>query len=453
MTTEQVEAKVRETLHAVDLDGVRAPGDLVERVVRRRGRRRFSQAAGATVAVAAITAGAVFGLGDGGAGERERPAHPAATQPATPPDGWKPWQGEIRGAGERGCLVDGAALYCAGSRYDVAKFDAGTGKRQWTVAVNRDGDGFDHPFAARDGVVYAYRNHTAQNLPDGDYAGGTDLIAVDAASGEVLWKTEMPQDDRTEQAAMLMDGAVLANTPGTRTMSALDPHTGVQKWRHTWAKGTACQRAVVSGVPHLLCTRDTEEPHDTDVLRLDPATGRATKVTTLDGRPELVGTSGGRLVLVASKGGAGKNLRLITVSGSGKQTSWPYRVGPLAALEVAGDRVISLSRQGEASVFSLSEGRSLWTRPAGVEVPGREEFVRAVSPVVSERQGVVYFADDTGDLSALDLLTGEQVWSGHADIGKASPGSADSPQLLLYEDVLIARNGQRIVSLLPRTGG
>ncbi|MFH9014839.1 PQQ-binding-like beta-propeller repeat protein [Streptomyces sp. NPDC017943] len=453
MTTEQVEAKVRETLHAVDLDGVRAPGDLVERVVRRRGRRRFSQAAGATVAVVAIAAGAVFGLGDGGAGGHERPARPAATRPATPPDGWKPWQGEIRGAGERGCLVDGGALYCAGSRYDVAKFDAGTGKRQWTVAVNREGGGIDHPFAARDGVVYAYRNHTAENLPDGDYAGGTDLMAVDGGSGEVLWKAEMPQDDRTGQAALLIDGAVLANTPTIRTMSALDPHTGAEKWRFSWAKGTVCERAAVSGVPHLLCTRDTEEPHDTDVLRLDPATGRATKVTTLDGRADLVGTSGGRMVLLASKGGAGKNLRLITVSGSGKQTSWPYRVGPLAALEVAGDRVVSLSRQGAASVFSLSAGRSLWTRPAGVEVPGPDAFAQAVSPVVSERQGVVYFADDTGNLSALDLLTGERVWRGHADIGTPGSGSAGSPQLLLHEDALIVRNGPRTVSLLPRTGG
>jgi hypothetical protein len=102
------------------------------------------------------------------------------------------------------------------------------------------------------------------------------------------------------------------------------------------------------------------------------------------------------MVLVASKGGAGKGLRLITVGGTGTQTSWPYRVGQLAALEVAGDRVFSLPRKGKASVFSLSEGRTSWTRPAGVEVPGQEELVQAVSPVVSERQGVVCFADDTG---------------------------------------------------------
>ncbi|MGW0846103.1 hypothetical protein ACWD26_39415 [Streptomyces sp. NPDC002787] len=70
MTTEQVEqkveTKVRETLHAVDLDRVRAPGDLVEKVVRRRARRRFSQAAGAAAAVAAITVGAVLGFGAAG---------------------------------------------------------------------------------------------------------------------------------------------------------------------------------------------------------------------------------------------------------------------------------------------------------------------------------------------------------------------------------------------------
>jgi outer membrane protein assembly factor BamB len=73
--------------------------------------------------------------------------------------------------------------------------------------------------------------------------------------------------------------------------------------------------------------------------------------------------------------------------------------------------------------------------------------------VASERQGVVYFLGPDGDLSGLDLRTGKQVWRGHADIGKPRPGTADTPQLLLYEDVLIARNGSKVVSLLPRTGG
>ncbi|MFF8397510.1 hypothetical protein [Streptomyces sp. NPDC016172] len=57
-----------------------------------------------------------------------------------------------------------------------------------------------------------------------------------------------------------------------------------------------------------------------------------------------------------------------------------------------------------------------------------------------------------GDLSGLDLRTGEQVWSGHVDTGRARPGFGESPQLLLCEDVLVARNGSQIVSLLPRIG-
>ncbi len=452
MTTEQVERKVRETLRAVDLDRVRAPGDLVQKVVRRRSRRRFSQAAGAAVAIAAVTVGAVVGFGGGGAAGPDRPVRPAAS-PATPPDGWKPWQSGVPGAGERGCLVDGSALYCGGSKYDVAKFDANTGERLWTVKVNREGDGIDHPFAARDGVVYAYRNHTAENLPNGDYAGGTDLMAVDAGSGDVLWTVEMPQDDRTEQAAMLIDGAVLANTPSVRTMSALDPLTGKEKWRHTWDKGTVCQRAVLSGVPYLLCTRDAEEPDDTDVLRLDPATGNATKVMALPGRQELLGTSEGRMVLIAAKGAAGKDLRLTTVNGSGQQTSHPYRVeGEVAASEIVGDRLISVSWQGKASAYSLTTGKTLWNRPAGVKVPGKNTMQGIASPVVSERQGVVYFFDPTGNLSGLDLRTGEQVWHAHVGTAEPGPGFRDAPQLLLYEDVLVARNGSKIVSLLPRTG-
>ncbi|MEU3488969.1 PQQ-binding-like beta-propeller repeat protein [Streptomyces massasporeus] len=452
MTTERVEEKVRETLNAVALDRVRAPANLVEQVVRRRSRRRFSQAAGAAVAVVAISVGAVFGFGGGGSGH-DRPVRPAAS-PATAPEGWEPWQSSSPGASERGCLVDGSALYCGGSEYDAAKIDANTGKRLWTVEVNREGDGIDHPFAVRDGVVYAYRNHTAENAPDGDYAGGTDLMAVDADNGEVLWKVEMPQDDRTAQAAMLIDGAVLANTPSVRTMSALDPLTGKEKWRHTWDKGTVCQRAVLSGVPYLACLPDVEEPDATDVLRLDPATGSATKIATLPGGQQLMGTTGDRMVLIAAQGGGGKELRLTTVSGSGERVSHPYRtVGAPATSEVIGDRLISVSWQGKASAYSLTTGKTLWTRPVGVELPSQETMPSLPSPVVSAGQGVVYFLSPTGDLSGLDLRTGEQVWRDHVDLGKARPPFGGSPQLLLYEDALVARNGSTIVSLLPRTGG
>ncbi|MFI2634171.1 PQQ-binding-like beta-propeller repeat protein [Streptomyces collinus] len=452
MTTERVEEKVRETLNAVALDRVRAPANLVEQVVRRRSRRRFSQAAGAAVAVAAVGVGAVFGFGGGGTGHN-RPVRPA-TSPATPPEGWEPWQSNSPGASERGCLVDASALYCAGSEYDAAKIDANSGKRLWTVGVHREGDGIDHPFAVRDGVVYAYRNHTAENLPDGDYAGGTDLMAVDADDGDVLWKVEMPQDDRTAQAAMLIDGAVLANTPSVRTVSALDPLTGKEKWRYTWAKGIACQRAVLSGVPYLLCTPDVEKPESTEVLRLDPATGSAAKVTALPGMQQLIGTSGDRMVLIAARGADGEDMRLTIVSGSGERASHPYRIeGPPATTDVVGGRLISVSWQGKASAYSLTTGKTLWTRPVGVEMPDQDTMQEFASPVASKRQGVVYFLGPDGELSGLDLRTGKQVWRGHADLGKPRPGIADRPQLLLHEDVLVARNGSKLVSLLPRTGG
>lgn len=55
-------------------------------------------------------------------------------------------------------------------------------------------------------------------------------------------------------------------------------------------------------------------------------------------------------------------------------------------------------------------------------------------------------------MSGLDVRTGEQVWRGHADPGNQKPGPyfGNPPQLLLYEDVLVARNNSRIVSLLPQ---
>ncbi|MEI5522029.1 PQQ-binding-like beta-propeller repeat protein [Streptomyces brasiliscabiei] len=455
MTTERVEEKVRETLHAVALDRVRAPGDLAEQVVRRRGRRRFAQVVGAAVAVAAIGLGAVFGLGGGASLDRDRPVRPAES-----PEGWTPWQIDAPGAAERGCLVDGAALYCAGSKYDAAKFDAATGERLWTVEINGGGDGPDHPFAVRDGVLYGYRNHTADKQPDGDYAGGTDLMAVNTDTGRMLWSVEMAHDNRDDQSALLIDGAVLANTPTDRTMSALDPLTGEEKWRHTWDKGIWCDRAVLSGVPYLLCTPETKKPGDTDVLRLDPATGRTEKVMTLPGRQEIAGTSGDRLVLMAAANAdhpTAGDLRLTLVDGAGTRITHPYRIdGPRAGSDVVGDRLITVNQQGEATAVSLTTGKTLWTSPVGFKMPDQEStdgMVNGIAaPVLSEKQRVVYFLDPSGDLSGLDLRTGERVWRDHVDLGTSGSGAAyrGRPQLVSYEDVLIARNGGRMVSLLPR---
>jgi outer membrane protein assembly factor BamB len=66
-------------------------------------------------------------------------------------------------------------------------------------------------------------------------------------------------------------------------------------------------------------------------------------------------------------------------------------------------------------------------------------------PVVSAHRNVVYFFGPEGDLSGLDADTGERIWRGHVDAGKQGA----MPQALLHGDVLIARSGNRLVSLLP----
>ncbi|MDW8809863.1 PQQ-binding-like beta-propeller repeat protein [Streptomyces scabiei] len=461
MTTEQVERKIRETLHAVDLDRVRAPGDLVEKVVRRRARRRFAQVAGTAAAVAGITVGAVFGFGGGGSGDRDRPTRPAAQSP----EGWHPWRTEARGLVDRGCMVDGSALYCAGYKYDAVKFDANTGERLWTLKAIGDGSGpvsvLSRPVGVRDGVLYVYRAHTAEKGPGGNYAPGTDLAAVNTDTGKVLWSVPLASDNRDDQAVVLIDGAVLANTPRDRTLTAVDPRTGKVKWRHSWGKGIWCDRVALSGVPYLLCSPETKKPGPTEVLRLDPATGRTTKVTALSDRQRIVGVWGDRIVLTTvpertsvvfeEEEQKARTERLTVVDSSGKQTSLSYPVqGTQVAKALVGDRLISVNRAGRASSYSLTTGKVLWTVPVGIKVPEFESnWPDLARPVVSAHRNVVYFFGPNGDLSGLDADTGERIWRGHIDVGK----DGAMPQALVYGDVLIARSGSRMVSLLPSLDG
>ncbi|WAU81881.1 PQQ-binding-like beta-propeller repeat protein [Streptomyces sp. Qhu-G9] len=137
-----------------------------------------------------------------------------------------------------------------------------------------------------------------------------------------------------------------------------------------------------------------------------------------------------------------------------KQTAHSYRADRhVAASEVVGDRLISVSWQGRVSAYSLTTGKTLWTGPVGIRMPDSDTVSAIASPVVSAGQGVVYFFSPTGELSGLDLHSGEQVWRGHVDMGEPGPSFRDAPQILLYEDVLVAQNRGRIFSLLPRIGG
>ncbi|MFP3989338.1 PQQ-binding-like beta-propeller repeat protein [Streptomyces sp. E11-3] len=457
MTTELVEEKVRETLRAVRLDGVRAPDDLAERVVRRRGRRRFQQSAGAALAVAAMAFGAVFGLGGGG-DESERPVPPAAV-----PDGWQPWKLDSVDTAGNGCLPDGDALYCKGYKYDAVKFDARTGEQLWTLKVKGEGgSSVGRPLAARDGVLYIYRNHTAEKEENGDYRAGTDLVAVDADTGRELWDFEMYDDARSDERAMLIDGAVLVNTP-SRVWAALDPRTGAEKWSHTWEKGLWCQGTVLSGTPYQLCTVERDDKDDTDVFRLDAATGEAQKVTTLPGKQALMGTSRDSIVVGARKGAPEPDsddpweMSLTTITSSGKQTAHSLHLpGPMRAVEVVADQLIAVSQKGVASATSLTTGKTLWSAPTGVEwpKPGGDYVPTVGYNLVAASQDVVYFFSPTGDLSGLDARTGEQLWRVHVDTKwpQVGPGYGSMPQLFLYGDALIARDGGRAFSLLPKLG-
>ncbi|RFU85529.1 hypothetical protein DY218_16895 [Streptomyces triticagri] len=447
-------------MRSVALDQVRAPADLADQVVRRRDRRRFAQVAGAAAAVTAVTVGAVFGLGGVPAPATDRSERPAAT-----PGEWHPWQNDIRGVSEHGCRPAGTDLYCSGPKYDLAKFDANTGDELWKVPVNREGDGPNRSLGPRDGTVVGFRNHTAKKQPNGDYMGGTDLMGVDADSGKVRWKVEMPHDDRTEQAALLIDGAVLATTPTTHSVSALDLRTGATRWTHSWPKGTDCDRVSADGVPYLAC-RKTGTPAAstggvrTEVIRLDPATGKARTVERLPGEHHATGTSAGRVVLQgmqdangtdAGKGGDGDTwLTLVSESGEVISNRLGTR-GRYATSQIVGDRLYRISWKGRAEAYELETAKLLWDRPTGVRTPPEDSMLTVAPPVESAARGHVYFFGPYGHISALDLRTGKRVWSGRTDTVEPGfgPGQGTKPQLFLHDDAFIAAFGPRITSFRP----
>lgn len=181
---------------------------------------------------------------------------------------------------------------------------------------------------------------------------------------------------------------------------------------------------------------------------------------TLPGAHQIAGASGDRLVLIGVRDvdadrSTPKDLQLTVIDSAGERTSHPYRIdGPLANSDVIGDRLISVNWKGEASAHSPATGKTCGPVGWASRCPTGTRSTASPLPWCRRSGGVVYFLNPAGDLSGLDLRTGERVWRGHVGIGATGPGPdyGYPPQLLLYQDALVAQNGSRIVSLLPRIG-
>ncbi|MEM1117412.1 MAG: PQQ-binding-like beta-propeller repeat protein [Bacteroidota bacterium] len=122
-------------------------------------------------------------------------------------------------------LAVGRRIYCAGS--DLRAFDVESGARLWLLDT-------DTTFSQVPGAADAERVYAATL---------TSIVAVDAASGDVVWRRGLSGDGWVRpniRALTLSDGDLLVSTEGwynvngglaSAAIVALDPATGAERWR------------------------------------------------------------------------------------------------------------------------------------------------------------------------------------------------------------------------------
>lgn len=378
-------------------------------LIGRRLRRRWRPVLAAAVAVVAVAGGVTWlQLGGDKPSPDDSPGkRTVAAAGATLPDGFRPWLKTV--PNDRGipdevrCVPRGDALFCGGGGVTATRLRISDGKQIWKVKSPGVPVQGMHIVGATDKAVIGYR------VPgDGTPAQQSDqVVALDPETSEELWSQPIGGGSAVltgrVQDAVLFGSAVLTVDPGGTRVQARDAQSGRSLWSTPFPAGSECTPVAAGQRLYAMCAPAAEteniEIRHTAIHSVDPESGAFGKGVAVEGPVHPVGDSEGRLVLLHER-----------------------MKGP----EFLGyDRVVRVDAQsGDVSP------KRLGTTYGGT--PGMTD-------------GTVYFAEQTGRISAVDPATGIQKWSRPTSVEGAS-GPAAGPSGALY----FSSASGRVVALSPR---
>ncbi|MFD0271924.1 protein kinase [Streptomyces sp. NPDC127106] len=360
-----------------------------------RGRRRTRAAVAAAVGLL-LAGGAVGGgwylRGDDGSPQQRGGDGAQSARGAQKP--FAPWSRELGrpGTGTAGpagtapsaCSWADGTLYCSGHGLAAARLDPADGSVVWSVQ-------------ASPGTV-----ETAAPLHDGGLvlttsAGSRTLRALDPATGAERWKRVLLAGSRVVPAGP----RVMISLPDGKAIS-VDAATGVAQWTKpfggvgsVWCAGEA--PAKPGAAPALYVATPAADGKSTQVSEVDPVTGAVRMLARTAGAAEPVGVAGGGLFLLENDAGSMARSVLRVDLGSRAVRSVPLSA-PLLQAQAA------VAPDGTAYVFGVSGAlaavgaqREEWRLQTGVTAASR--------PVLGGDRRVYLTAVD-GRLLAVDGTAG-----------------------------------------------
>ena len=320
-------------------------------------------------------------------------------------------------------------------------------RRVWRVEV---GEGYSSPVVSR-GRAFV---HSRQD-PD------ETVMAIDLATGKVLWQQKYPAPFQKNQYAVKMAkgpnstplilGDRLLTLGGTAVLTAWDTKTGRQLWRKDFSKivdtsklfcGTAASPLAVDG---LVVVQVGSDVHGGQMMALDPATG-ATKwewrgpgpgyaspvVINMAGHEQVVTLSNSSIIGIDAKTGN----ELWT-------TPFPdeWHENIVTPVWTGTELVVSGTRQG-THAYALRQNNGKWEATHLWKNPDVAMYMS--SPVFGD--GLIYghSSKRKGQFVALDAKTGATRWATDGREGDQASVLL-TPRHVVYltngADLIVARRG------------
>jgi len=295
-------------------------------------------------------------------------------------------------------IVVGGNIYTLDAAAAVTSFAAGSGARHWRISLAPGGEngkeGFGGGLAAEGGTIYAA-------------TGFGEVLAISAASGEILWRQSFGAPFRAAPAAA--QGLVVAVTRDNRAVG-LDGATGKVRWRVDAASSDA---GLLGGASPAIAGRLVALPYASgELVGVDGGSGRQlwsavlssgrkglarSAITDISGDPVVVGP----YVVAANQSG-----RMIAIDGRSGQRVWTRNLGSMAPIWAAGDTIFLVSDDAKLMRLSARDGRTLWSSqmPAYEDPEDFEDPISYSGPVLVG--GRLLLTDSLGNLLSFDAQSG-----------------------------------------------
>ncbi|MEL6335771.1 MAG: PQQ-binding-like beta-propeller repeat protein [Pseudomonadota bacterium] len=307
----------------------------------------------------------------------------------------------------------------------VRAFDADSGNRVWETDLTPDGEdgdeGFGGGLATVGGRVFAT-------------TGFGEVLALDAAGGEVLWRTRLGAPVRAAPA--VADGIVVA-VARDNSAFGIDAGTGEVRWR---AQGATSGAGLLGGASPAIAGGGAVLPFGSgEIVAVGLQNGRRfwsaaisggrrglarSAISDVTGDPVIVG----QLAIAANQAG-----RIVALIGRNGQRAWTRSVGATGPIWAAGDSLFLVTDTALLMRLSAQNGATIWQQqlPAFEDEEDREDPIGYSGPVLVE--GRVLFTSSEGELFAFEGVGGSPV--GVTDL---AGGSVTGPVVL--EDTLYVLN-------------